>query len=394
MRLGSAGGMAVALLYGREEKTNTMNIPLYRISRTLRAPAASLLLALLLAHSVPAMAGGGSGYDPALVERIDQVAAGITRVEFTNGITARIFSAEYLGSRIESSAADDLLVLDNGDRIAVISDIDDPRILNPGDGTFYPFGTDDVIQALGEIHCEGMALEIDCYLLPLPRSDFLSSSTRGSDIFLSPQVRELSFAGAAFIVTHETGHAFQNRYLPLGDTAGWNEYRRLRGIENEAVYNNTASHAYRPVEIFAEDFRVLCGGDAAHYDGRVENGELPPPETIAGLAPFFESIAAAAPPPAAIARVDNYPNPFNPDTRIQVSFTDGFASTGRRVSVRIYDVAGRFVRELFAGAISGRDLRLEWNGRDEGDRRVASAAYFCMVRAGEETVTRKLLLIQ
>lgn len=367
---------------------------LYINSRFYRLVTGVFLLSFSLSSPAPAGNWSGAGFDPALMGRVDVVAEGIVRIECTNGITARIFSPDYLREGIEITPAGPVLTLDDGERIDMISDIEDPRIFNRGDGAFHPFGTDDVIQALGEIECTGMALVIDVYLLPFPRCTILSSTTRGRDIFLSPHVRELSFEGAAFIVTHETGHCFQNRYLPPGSTDRWNEYKRLRGIDNEAVFNAYAEHAYRPAEIFAEDFRVLFGGAAARYDGRIENPDLSSPGLVAGLEEFYEALTVAVPLDRAIARVDNYPNPFNPATEVKITFTDAYEMSGERITVRIYDVAGSFVRELFSGISAGRDLRLEWDGKDSRGETVASAAYFCMVRRGAETVTRKLLLIK
>jgi hypothetical protein len=37
------------------------------------------------------------------------------------------------------------------------------------------------------------------------------------------------------------------------------------------------SHAQRPREIFAEDFRYLFGSDEAVFSGGIENDELSPP---------------------------------------------------------------------------------------------------------------------
>ena len=51
-------------------------------------------------------------------------------------------------------------------------------------------------------------------------------------------------------------------------------------LADTARFNELASHAYRPKEIFAEDFRVLFGGDAAYFGGFVENTEIANPEAV------------------------------------------------------------------------------------------------------------------
>jgi hypothetical protein len=73
----------------------------------------------------------------------------------------------------------------------------------------------------------------------------------------------------------------------------WNEYRRIRGITDESRFNELASHAYRPREIFAEDFRVLFGGAAAYFGGSIENPEIARPESVAGLENFFARVTGS-----------------------------------------------------------------------------------------------------
>lgn len=67
----------------------------------------------------------------------------------------------------------------------------------------------------------------------------------------------------------------------------------------------------------------------------------------------------------------NYPNPFNPATTI--SF---YAPIAGNAEVRIYNIRGRLVRLLDAGAATvGRGF-VEWNGRDQRGLDVASGVYF------------------
>jgi hypothetical protein len=64
------------------------------------------------------------------------------------------------------------------------------------------------------------------------------------------------------------------------------------------------------------------------------------------------------------------------------------------VIVRIYDVRGSLVRELYAGQPAGPDLRVPWDGRDGEGRQVASSTYFGVVEAGNARMTTKLLMIK
>lgn len=63
------------------------------------------------------------------------------------------------------------------------------------------------------------------------------------------------------VAVHELGHQID---FKLMNDKLWTEYKKLRGITNEQKYNNyNAEHHNRPQEIFAEDFRLLFGGETA-----------------------------------------------------------------------------------------------------------------------------------
>jgi hypothetical protein len=84
------------------------------------------------------------------------------------------------------------------------------------------------------------------------------------------------------------------------------------------------------------------------------------------------------------------PNPFNG------SVTIGYAVPAQgdaMVSVAIYDVAGRMVRQLVSGTFAPGPYSAHWNGRDESGRTAASGVYYARARVGDlEAVTRVLLV--
>jgi hypothetical protein len=317
---------------------------------------------------------------------------GVEEVVVANGLRATIYSADYLSERVAFglSGGDATIRLDDGRLIPVIADIDDPSIINKGDGRFHPFSVDDVMATLRALEHRSLPMSINVYLLPYPRRSLLVSSTSGRELFLSPHVLDINPSVAAYIVAHEIGHAFHNRFM--SDRA-WDEYRRVRGLTDESRFNELASHAYRPREIFAEDFRVLFGGAAAYFGGSVENPEIARPESVAGLESFFVRTAGEpiAQRPTRIVAT-SYPNPFNPATEIRVSLADELAA-GERVSVRVYSVTGALVRDLYQGRASG-DFVVQWDGSDDRGNRVASATYYAVVAAGGAKETLKLVLLK
>jgi hypothetical protein len=83
----------------------------------------------------------------------------------------------------------------------------------------------------------------------------------------------------------------------------------------------------------------------------------------------------------------NYPNPFNPVTRIPFVLTT-------RLSVRltVYDVLGRRVKQLAEGEMDPGQHEVDWDGTDEYGRIVANGIYFCRMQVGTFCVSRKLIL--
>jgi len=83
----------------------------------------------------------------------------------------------------------------------------------------------------------------------------------------------------------------------------------------------------------------------------------------------------------------NLPNPFNPSTRVQ------FAVTSRGpVRVAVFDVAGRWIRDLARGDYAPGIHHVQWDGTDAQGRPVSSGVYHCQAVIGAETFSRKMVL--
>jgi parallel beta-helix repeat protein len=83
------------------------------------------------------------------------------------------------------------------------------------------------------------------------------------------------------------------------------------------------------------------------------------------------------------------PNPFNPSTTIHYSLA---AQSG--VSIAIYDVAGRLVRELVNRTEPAGAHRANWEGVDARGAPVASGVYFVKMSAGTYSGTMKMVLLK
>jgi hypothetical protein len=310
-----------------------------------------------------------------------------------NGLDVTIYGASALKERLTSFGSEAVIVLDQSRYVPVITDIDDPDISNKGDGRFHPFDESHVLATLGELSHPHLGFQVTVYILPYPRRSVLVSSTSGSEVFLSPHVLDIHPSVSAYIVAHEIGHVLHDRYMPDG-TRAWDDYRRVRGIEDAGTFSERASHPYRPKEIFAEDFRVLFGGAEAAWDGRIENPVLPSPLLVAGLEAFMGELGGTRRYARVEVAASSFPNPFNPETEIVISVPEDVLAASQSVSVRIYNVRGQLVRDLYDGAPAGESLRLRWDGTDGRGNQVASSHYFAQIRAGRHKTTLKLVMLK
>jgi hypothetical protein len=319
-----------------------------------------------------------------------------------NGSTVTIYTPEMILSEMTSRDESGNLVFypAGGGHYHLIEDVSSPLIVNKGAGEFFPMSEEEVVGALREIDVEGrhLVMDLDIYILPMPRLNYMSSTSIGSRIFLSPGVWEITAATVASVVTHEFGHCYQNRYMPYYDGAVWDVYLGLRGILDDPRYTESAIHMNRPSEIFAEDFRVLFGGELAVNSDMIENPNLAHPSEVEGLELFMaalsgESVAQATPAGGKlISSVGNYPNPFNPVTTIRVEFSSDLAAG--EASVRIYSADGSLVKDLWSGTISQGSFERTWDGMNDEGMKVASGLYFYRVTAGSDSRTGKMLLVR
>jgi hypothetical protein len=93
--------------------------------------------------------------------------------------------------------------------------------------------------------------------------------------------------------------------------------------------------------------------------------------------------------PTEFALLQNFPNPFNPETTIKYNLADG-----KNVSLRIYNVVGQVVRTLVAEQQNAGRYTVRWNGTDDRGVSVSSGIYFYQIAAGDYSDVKKLMLLK
>jgi hypothetical protein len=85
----------------------------------------------------------------------------------------------------------------------------------------------------------------------------------------------------------------------------------------------------------------------------------------------------------------NYPNPFNPSTEIRFGIPKSTS-----VSVKIYNMQGQLIKNLFNNFLETGFYSVAWSGNDENGSTVASGIYIYRLVAGDITISKKMTLVK
>jgi serine protease len=93
--------------------------------------------------------------------------------------------------------------------------------------------------------------------------------------------------------------------------------------------------------------------------------------------------------PDAFKLEQNRPNPFNPNTTISYSLTNP-----GHVTLEIYNILGQQVKTLVDQTQAAGPHQVEWNSTDNDGHAVASGIYFYRLTVGDQTQSKKMLLMK
>jgi hypothetical protein len=86
----------------------------------------------------------------------------------------------------------------------------------------------------------------------------------------------------------------------------------------------------------------------------------------------------------------NYPNPFNPVTRLAFSVPEGAGT----VSLTVHNVNGQVVRTLVDSELPAGPALAVWDGTDDSGQNLASGVYFARLASGADRAFRKMTLLK
>jgi hypothetical protein len=182
----------------------------------------------------------------------------------------------------------------------------------------------------------------------------------------------------------------------------------LDGIQLEWITGSSSSASrtriYRALDQRGDphwqsvELPIESSGDRIRaFDGNVEPGnryayrlELIGTDGIAFGSSVVYATARGASPGVRRAEVgQNFPNPFNPSTRIEFDLPS--ATDFRLV---IYDSRGRQIRELLTGHLAAGAHYADWDGRDDSGVGVASGTYRYVLITPASTSSRAMTLVR
>ena len=151
-----------------------------------------------------------------------------------------------------------------------------------------------------------------------------------------------------------------------------------------AIYNsvieNTARVVFMPYDL------------SAIWDGAPTGGIPVRAQVLMDVMAFFGHYPAGAAvgvTPEAVFTARNFPNPFNPSTKIE--FTLPVRS---QVELKIYNVRGELVKTLLNENMDATTHSVIWDGRNSTGQSVASGVYFYSLKAGSYEKMEKMTLVK
>ncbi len=171
-------------------------------------------------------------------------------------------------------------------------------------------------------------------------------------------------------------------------------YYVLRNTENDLGTALTVSELI-PATNTSEQQSYIFKDSELYEDGLyyywLQNSDLDGTMQFHGPISVEFSTANIAPstPPLVTELQAIYPNPFNPVAYIPFALADE-----ANVNFGIYNVKGQLVRNIKVGAKASGRHRIEWDGRDDNGRACSTGVYYIRMDAGNQSFTRKAVLMK
>jgi hypothetical protein len=159
-----------------------------------------------------------------------------------------------------------------------------------------------------------------------------------------------------------------------------------------------------PIQVQSSSYPVTIKADIrenSHYAlEEVENGKTTAVHTLtagstvtipgnSAKSLVLKIVNEQSVPPRTFALGRNYPNPFNPSTRIEIQVPQN-----SRVKVAVYNVLGQEVASLLDDVVTAGYHTIEWNAQTSTGVGASSGIYFVRMTSGTFSSMRKIMLMK
>jgi hypothetical protein len=90
---------------------------------------------------------------------------------------------------------------------------------------------------------------------------------------------------------------------------------------------------------------------------------------------------------------DNFPNPFNMTTSINIDIPDT-QSRDELIVISIFNVLGKKIKDLYRGPLSSGRYRMQWDGKNEAGTDMASGLYILSFQSQTYYSSKKMILLR
>lgn len=198
--------------------------------------------------------------------------------------------------------------------------------------------------------------------------------------------------------------AFQATTAEDGVQLSWTTQSEVNNLGFEVYRSTAVAGDYQQISSYESNVSLEGAGnsssaiDYSYLDAAVAAGNTYwyqiADVDLQGIRTFHGPIEVQATEnlPTEYALRANYPNPFNPSTKIQYEIPQNQLNS--RVKLVVYNTLGMLVKTLVSGNVAPGIHLAEWDGTNNNGISMASGIYFVNLQAGQFNQTRKMVLLR
>ncbi len=211
----------------------------------------------------------------------------------------------------------------------------------------------------------------------------------------------------AVSITFLTGRSFRVQQVPYGSkyscntchTEGGGTPRNPFGLDVESRVTPGGNETFWGPDLAALDSDgdgFTNGEELQDPNGTWKQGDADPGDPTAVTHPGdpndhppIVSVEEELPVSNKFILFNNYPNPFNPSTKISFN-----VPVNSKVKLAIYNIKGELVNILADREYAPGKYEAFWSGRDDSGRKVSSGIYLYRLTAGNFVQTKRMILLK